>query len=88
MDETKDLLIKGYAALTRWNDALYPGSWPVIIAEIIATIVILLLVHRVALVAMKRVAARLPVSRRLLAYGSSSGRATMRQRACPTSCWR
>ena len=77
MNETKDLLIKGYAALTRWNDALYPGSWSVIIAEIIATIVILMLVHRVAIVAMKRVAERLPVSRRLLAYGSSSGRAVL-----------
>ena len=75
MDEAKAWLIKGYVALTRWNDALFPGSWPVIIAEIVATIVILMLVHRVAIVLMKRVAVRLPMSRRLLAYGSSSGRA-------------
>ena len=64
-------------ALTRWNDALYPDSWPIIVAEIIATIVILLLVHRVAIMTLRRMAARLPLSRRLLAYGSSSGRAVV-----------
>ena len=71
------MFINGYTTLTRWNDALFPGSWPIIVVEIIATIVIMMLVHRVAVGTLKRMASLLPTSRRLLAYGSGSARAVL-----------
>ncbi|MBC7415736.1 MAG: mechanosensitive ion channel [Herminiimonas sp.] len=77
MDEAKEFLIKAYTALARWNDALYPGTWPVIVIEIIATVVVVMVAHRLGLSTLRRMAARLPVTRRLLAYGSSSGRAVL-----------
>ena len=77
MDKANEIFITGYATLTRWNDALYPGSWPIIGAEIIAMVLLVMLVYRLGVGTLKRMAARMPVSRRLLAYGSSSGRAVL-----------
>jgi small-conductance mechanosensitive channel len=66
-----------YTTLVEWNDALYPASWAIICGEIASAILAVMLLHRGGLVVLRRMALRLPLSRRLLDYASGSGRAVL-----------
>ena len=66
-----------YTTLLGWSDALYPASWTIICAEIAAAVLTVMLTHRIGLIVLRRMPVRLPLSRRLLEYASSSGRAVL-----------
>ena len=54
-----------------------PATWPVVIIEILAALIVVTALHKLGMSVLRRTATRLPYSSRLLRYGSRSGRVVL-----------
>ncbi len=73
-DTASQLLDRFSAAVSRGIDLLTPASWPVVIAEILVALIVVMVLHKIGMSILRPMASRLPFSSRLLRYGSRSGR--------------
>ena len=78
MSETfRHLLDQLSATISHGIDLMTPASWPVVIIEILAALIVVMILHKLGMSILRRTASRLPYSSRLLRYGNRSGRVVL-----------